>query len=156
MFDFLLIGAAGLMLVTHANHSEYQHYNVSEEKAYTQPIVLKEKAIAKKEMTKAEKKSWRKKIKENRKKIKSEIRATVKELRGESATAGQVGLVLLTILGAIVLLGLVLTLTCSLSCSGSPGAATLVFLLGLGLTIFLTIVVIRSIFKKKKSNNVIY
>ena len=78
-------------------------------------------------------------------------------MRGESATAGQIGLLLLTILGALILLGLVVSLSCSLSCSGSPGAATLVLLLGLGITIFLSIVVIRAIFKKnKKSNKVIY
>ena len=77
-------------------------------------------------------------------------------MRKENATGEQVIFTILTILAALLLLGLVAALSCSLSCSGAEGAAALVAILGVGLVVFLTIIALKAIFKEKSPKKVIY
>jgi hypothetical protein len=63
----------------------------------------------------------------------------------ESSKGEKTALIVLASLVAGLLLMLVLSLSCNLSCSGSEGAALTVLLLGSALVIFLLVVVIRAI-----------
>jgi hypothetical protein len=76
------------------------------------------------------------------------IKTHVREIRAallKPGGAGKAALIILTILGAIVLLYVVAALSCSIACSGAEGLAFTVALLGTGLVVFLTVVVIRRI-----------
>lgn len=87
--------------------------------------------------------SWReqrKQLRENWKKVKAYLKKT--------DSADRVGLTLLSILGAIALLGLLLILVCDLSCSGQEGAAIAVGVLGTAGVIALFILLMKRIYKK--------
>lgn len=86
-----------------------------------------------------------KKISNNWRQIKQEYK--------RSSTGGKIALLLLTILVALALLYLVAGWACTLSCNGSEAAATLVGIFGTGLVVFLSIVVIRRIFRKPKKES---
>ena len=80
-----------------------------------------------------------------------QIKQNVKEIRKtlrKKTTAGQVFLIILTVLVALALQFLVAALACDLSCSGAEGLAWTVLLLGTALVTFLTVVVIRRIVRK--------
>ena len=64
---------------------------------------------------------------------------------GDAHTAGEAGLIILTILGALGLFVLIASLSCSLSCSGSDTAAAIILLLGTAGIIWLSIFTIRKI-----------
>ena len=87
-------------------------------------------------------KNIRKKVKEN---IKS-LRATYKS----TSNGGKAALIILSVVIAALLLIAVITLACSLSCSGSVAGAILVGVGGSAVIIFLLIRVIRRINKGKR------
>lgn len=78
------------------------------------------------------------------KKIKSHVREIRAALRRPGG-AGKAALIVLTILVALLLLYLVAALSCSAACSGAEGLAYTIALLGTGLVVFLTVLVIRRI-----------
>jgi hypothetical protein len=83
------------------------------------------------------------------KKIKTgvqEIRTALRQPGG----AGKAALVILTILGALLLLYIVAAISCSVACSGAEGLAFTIALLGTAGVVFLTVVVIRRIMNRPK------
>ena len=88
------------------------------------------------------------KWKERKKLLKQQVKAIKKDK--EMSDGGKVGLIILCVLLALVLAYGVAALSCSLSCSGSEGAATVVAILGLAGIVLLTFFVIRSITRKSK------
>lgn len=72
------------------------------------------------------------------------------KLKGNTDAAGKAGLTLLAIITALGLLYLLAALACNLSCSGNDGAAIVVGIVGLGAVIWLLVIVIKKIYKKKK------
>ncbi len=90
------------------------------------------------------------KWKERKKMLKEQVKALKKSDLTKSEKT------ILIILSALVAAGLLLLVTglaCSLSCNGSGGAAVLVGIGGIGLTVFLLIFVIRKINGRKKMKN---
>lgn len=82
----------------------------------------------------------------------SQLKTYVKaELAGDKKTAGQVGLVILTIIGAIGLTYLLAALACSVACSGADGLAILILAVGLTGIIWGTIALINYILKRRKT-----
>lgn len=88
------------------------------------------------------------KWKERKKLLKQQVKAIKNDKT--MSEGGKVGLIILCILLAVILAYGVAALSCSLSCSGSEGAATVVAILGLAGIVLLTIFVIRSILRKSK------
>ena len=88
------------------------------------------------------------KWKERKKLLKQQI----KMIKHDKAISdgGKVALIMLCVLVAIFLAYGVAALSCSLSCSGSEGAATIVAIFGFAGIILLTIFVIRAIVRKSK------
>ncbi len=78
------------------------------------------------------------------KKLRDNIRTIRREYK-DAAPGERTALIILSIIVAVALLFLVLSASCSLSCSGSDGAALVVGLLGTGLIVFLTVRVIKRI-----------
>jgi len=70
------------------------------------------------------------------------------KLHGDKARAGDAGLIILTIIGAGLLLYLVAALACTLSCNGSDAAALVVVLLGTAGIVFGLIAVLKAIKRK--------
>jgi uncharacterized membrane protein len=87
------------------------------------------------------------KWKERKKLLKEQVR----EIKGsnELSTGSKIVLIILSAVVAAALLYLVAALSCTLSCSGSDGAALLVGIGGLALVIFLLVIAIRAINGKK-------
>lgn len=154
MMDLTLLLTSAVMIICYANQStDLNSINtpqIQEVRALPIALKLKDEVAGTKSIDKAEKKSLRKRIKEHRKKVRQEVRETVKMLKKQRATAGQIGLLLLIIVAAILMLYLLAALSCSLSCSGNEGAATLVMIFGVGLIILGVVIGIRAIFKKNK------
>jgi hypothetical protein len=73
------------------------------------------------------------------------------KLTGNADEAGKAGLTIVAIIAALGLLYLLAALSCSLSCSGNDGAAIVVGLVGLGAIIWLLIIVLKKIHKKKNT-----
>ncbi len=88
------------------------------------------------------------KWKEKKKLLKTQVRAIKKDT--EMSDGAKVALIVLSVLGAIGLLYIVAALACGLSCNGSEGAAIVLLVGGVGLTVFLLIIAIRAITGKKK------
>jgi hypothetical protein len=111
------------------------------------PIVFKERP-ASRELQRRERRERREMRRDNRQRFRSwrsELRTAVKALRENTDSGEKAILTILAVLGALVLLYGVLALSCSLACSGAEGAAYLVFFAGLGIIVWLLIVVIRRI-----------
>ena len=72
------------------------------------------------------------------------------KLSGNKSEGDKAGLTILAIIAALGLAFLVGALACNLSCSGSDGAAIAVAVIGLGAIVWLLVVVLKSINKKKK------
>ena len=83
------------------------------------------------------------------KKIKNDVREIRAALR-QPGDAGKAVLIILTILGAILLLYVVAALSCSIACSGAEGLAFTVALLGTGAVVFFTVLVIRRILQRRR------
>jgi len=88
------------------------------------------------------------KWKERKKILKEQVKGIKKD--NTMSNGGKAGLIILCVLVAVLLVIGVASLSCSLSCSGSEGAATAVAILGFGGIILLTFFVIRSITRKAK------
>lgn len=88
------------------------------------------------------------KWKERKKLLKQQIKEIKKDKT--MSAGGKTGLIILCILLAVVLAYGVLGLSCSISCSGSEGAAVVVAVLGLAGVALLTFFVIRSITRRSK------
>lgn len=88
------------------------------------------------------------KWKEKKKLLKEQVRA-IKQDRDMSDGA-KAGLIILSIAVALGLVYGVAAIACNLSCSGQEGAAAVVMIGGVGVIIFLTVLVIRSIVRKNK------
>jgi membrane protein implicated in regulation of membrane protease activity len=88
------------------------------------------------------------KLKERKKLLKKQIR----EIRNADnlSSSGKVFLIILCVLLAVVLAYGVAGIACSLSCSGSEGAAVVVAILGLAGIVLLTFFLIRGIVRKSK------
>lgn len=71
---------------------------------------------------------------------------------GQKDEGSSAALIILTILGALLLLSLVGSAACTLSCNGNDGAAVAVLVLGVAAIIFGVIMVIRAINKKNKKS----
>jgi hypothetical protein len=86
------------------------------------------------------------------KKSKKILKQQIKDIKRDKTTSegGKVGLIILCVLLALVLAYGVAALSCSLSCSGSEGAAVIVAVLGFAGIILLTFFVIRSIVRKSR------
>lgn len=87
--------------------------------------------------------SW----KEKKKLLKEQVR-NIKKAK-DISEGEKTGLIILSVIVALGLLFLVASLSCSLSCAGSEGAAVLVGIGGTALIIFLLIITIRAILGKK-------
>jgi hypothetical protein len=88
------------------------------------------------------------KWKERKKLLKQQIKAIKKDKT--ISDGGKVGLIILCALLALVLAYGVAALSCSLSCSGSEGAAVVVAILGLAGVALLTFFLIRAIVRKSR------
>jgi hypothetical protein len=88
------------------------------------------------------------KLTERKKLLKQQLKAIKKDKT--TSEAGKVVLIILCVLLALVLAYGVAALSCSLSCSGSEGAAVVVALLGLTGIILLTFFLIRAILRGSK------
>ena len=87
-------------------------------------------------------------MKQHRQTLKAEVKAIVGQMKTQKVTGEQVLLIILTILLALLLLYGVAALSCSIACSGADGLAVLVFLLGLGLIVWLTVALIKKISRR--------
>jgi hypothetical protein len=87
--------------------------------------------------------------KKEKKTFKKIIRKLHKHYR-EASDAGKVLLIVLTIVGAFLLVYLLAALSCSIACSGYEAFGYLIFTLGLGGIVFGTIRAIQSITGKRK------
>lgn len=104
------------------------------------------------------KKLKRKERRKARKALRKEIRKTLRKMRrakGEYSEWQKFGIVMLTIIVALILLYMLLALSCSIACSGSEAFAFIVFLGGLALIIYGIIKIFRKfkIMKPKPANN---
>jgi hypothetical protein len=95
--------------------------------------------------------------KAERKLLRSEFKYQVKRYTaakssGQKDEAGKAGLIILTIVVAIAAVLGVGSISCSLSCNGNDGAAVAVAVLGTALIIFLVVLAIRGIKKRKPTN----
>ncbi len=88
------------------------------------------------------------KWKERKKLLKQQVKAIKKS--DELSKSTKVLLTILSVLVALGLLFLVASWSCTLSCNGSGGAATLVAIGGTGVVILLLVLAIRGIYGKRK------
>jgi len=88
------------------------------------------------------------KWKERKKLLKEQVKAIKNS--NEPSKEGKVVLIILSVIAALLLIGLVASLACNLSCSGSDAAAVIVGVGGTALVIWLLIIMIRRITGEKK------
>lgn len=87
-------------------------------------------------------------LKSTLKELKAEAKALKQQYKADSGNTGvKILLTLGLILGIAILLYLIAGWSCSLSCSGQEGAATLVVVGGLALVIWLSIIAVRGILR---------
>ena len=144
--DLLLISTTFLLIICFGNHYHlsknqspfgFTYVNATALTVITNPELNKASIDPSPKKKTSLIKNWKKKLKENIKTIRREYK---------DATPGErAALIVLSIIVALGLFLLVLSASCSLSCSGSDGAAILVGILGTGLIIFLLVKVIKRI-----------
>lgn len=88
----------------------------------------------------------------SRKELVKEYRYYRQLQKEDPSTAGTVGLIILTILGALVLAYVVAALACSISCGGSEALAVVVAIIGLAAVVLGAIWLIRKIVRKRRRN----
>jgi hypothetical protein len=145
-FDLLLISTTFLLIICFGNHSNlsknqspfgFTYANATALTVISNPELNKTSIDPSPKKKTSLIKNWKRKLKENIKTIRREYK---------DATPGErTALIVLSIIVAFALFLLVLSASCSLSCSGSDGAALLVALLGTGLIVFLLVKVIKRI-----------
>ncbi|WP_157472057.1 hypothetical protein [Neolewinella persica] len=149
--DFTLVLSGALFLAFSVSNflatPSVSHLVLEEE---IQPVVLMaalgqaNESVVLASPTKAEiRKTRRSQIKE----LKATIKAWKKEHKGDRKTSkfGQIMLIVLVIMGAVLAGLAVAALSCSLACSGAEGLAIIVMLAGVGGIILLSVVLIKNI-----------
>ena len=147
--DLLLLSTTFLLIINYGNHYQLQRNQSPFHFTYASASEIRENSLSATEIpivpsTKKKPsliKQWKKKLKEN-------IRTIRKEYK-EASPGERAALIVLTLIVALALLFLVLNLSCSLSCSGSDGAALVVALLGTALIVFFAVRVIKRINRGK-------
>ncbi|MEO6613596.1 MAG: hypothetical protein ABIT05_12465 [Chitinophagaceae bacterium] len=91
------------------------------------------------------------KWKERKKLLKEQVKAINRS--AEPSQGAKTALIILSVIGALLLIYAVAALACSLSCGGSDALAIVVAIGGTALVVWLLIVVIRSITGNKKKKN---
>jgi uncharacterized membrane protein YwzB len=143
--DMFLIAVSLVMVMSVSNY--YTNAAMTENQPYRAELTVN-KTHSK--QLKSERKDLRQQLKQHRQTLKAEVKAIVGQMKTQKVTGEQVLLIILTILLALLLLYGVAALSCSIACSGADGLAVLVFLLGLGLIVWLSIVLIKKISRKGK------
>jgi len=159
--DLLLAAATFGMVVCLAadNENVFRFYTTSFANLTSVSIKGKEKSTAneilaslkyrdKSTLTRSEKKILRQEFKKELKLY------TIAKLSGKKDEAGNAGLIILAIIAALGLLYVLAALSCSISCSGSEGAAVLVVVLGTAAIVVGLIVVIRAIKRGSKKKQI--
>jgi hypothetical protein len=88
------------------------------------------------------------KWKERKKLLREQVKAIKRS--AEPSEGGKIALIILSVIGALLLIYAVAALACSLSCGGSDALAIVVAIGGTALVVWLLLVVIKSITGKKK------
>ncbi|MGB3153884.1 MAG: hypothetical protein WBB06_04755 [Chitinophagaceae bacterium] len=153
--DFLLVGSTFCMIVYMGNHPDrvFQYEQVFNSAIASTPSLLKDstvktyKSIADFSASMRDENGKLLKWKERKKLLKEQVRAIQKS--DEPSKGGKAVLIILSVLVALLLIGLVASLACSLSCGGSDVFAVIVGIGGTALIVWLLIAVIRSILGKK-------
>lgn len=154
--DFILVASTFGMIIYLSNHPDrlFQSYPTISAAMKTEPSLPKDslakgyKSIKDFSASMKDVNGNQLKWKERKKLLKEQIR-DIKKSNGLTNGA-KIGLIILSVLVAIGLIALVAALACDLSCSGSDAAAAIVGIGGTALVIFLLVLVIRNINKKKK------
>ena len=115
------------------------------------PVATTNATLTKTERREARRSQF-KALKSQFKELKTELRAWKKEHKGQKKGRGLANalLILLVLLGAAALAFGVAGLSCSLSCNGQEGMAVIVLLGGLTGIIWLSVVLIKSIYNREK------
>lgn len=142
--DLLLIVASFLMVTTFSH--QYTHSILSEAPAYRAEFMVNKTPSR---SLKSERRGLREHLKVQRQTLKAEVKALVKDMKAQQSDAGKVSLIFLTIIVALVLLYGLVALSCSIACSGADGLAILVFVAGLGLIVWGSVVVIKRILRRE-------
>jgi hypothetical protein len=155
--DIFLAGSTYLMIVYSGNHKEILfRYSLPFNQALatnTITILPKDstvktyKSISAFSASMKDEKGNYLKWKERKKLLKEQIRAI--KHSNEPSNGGKTALIILSVLVAILLIGLIASLACSISCGGSDVLAVIVGIGGTALVIWLLIRVIRNINRKK-------
>ncbi len=153
--DILLAGSTYLMIVYFGNHKEnlFRYSLPFNQAAASNTILPKDstvktyKSIANFSASMKDENGNFLKWKERKKLLKEQIRAIKNS--NEPSGGGKTALIILSILVALLLIGLIASLACSISCGGSEVFAVIVGVGGTALVIWLLIRVIRSITRKK-------
>ncbi len=147
-FAVVLTGFLSLSSLAHLKLEQMALYSSA---GYAIKIVEKTPVEGKSILTDLkEKTSWRT-LKKNVRMLKKELREVRKlsEIKGEDTILRLLGTILVLLL-AIGLGYLIAVWACNLSCSGQEGAANVVLIGGGALLIFLTVLGIRAIWRRKK------
>ena len=153
--DILLAGSTYLMIVYLDNHKEILfRYTLPFNRAMASNIILPKdstvktyKSIAAFSASMKDANGNYLKWKERKKLLKEQVRA-IKNSKDPS-NGGKAVLIILSVLVALLLIGLIASLACSIACGGSDALAVIVVLGGTALVIWLLIRVIRNINRKK-------
>ncbi|TAL43141.1 MAG: hypothetical protein EPN92_10570 [Chitinophagaceae bacterium] len=156
--DFILVTATFCMIVYIGNHIEnpFGNYTVANaSRTITTSLpgdsTLKSyKSIGEFSSSLKDKNGKLLKWKERKKILKEQLNEIKKS--ANISDGGKIALILLSVLVAVGLLYLVAALSCNIACSGADGAAIIVLIVGAGLVGFLLYRVIRSITKKRKTD----
>lgn len=97
-------------------------------------------------------KDFNRALKKMRKQARKSLRMERKRMlanRSSSSEAGNIILTILVAVGVVILWAVILSLSCSLSCSGNEGMAWIVFIGGTGGLVLLSILAIKAIWKRR-------
>jgi cbb3-type cytochrome oxidase subunit 3 len=157
--DFILVAVSSCMLVSGINFIAFEPINY-----YAQETAVNVRLMASTSISPYKAptgKTLKRGVSEIIKRFKIQIKNQLKELKeqrknGEGEkVAGKVFLIFLLVLFAAGLVGLLGSLSCSISCSGNVALAVIVFFFGTFLIIYLLALGIRAVHGKYKNNRVI-
>ena len=142
--DFVLVSITFLLVIGFGNHYHLQKNQSPFRFTYVNATAIEginkysstENSIVPKKKNSLIK-TWKSKLKENIRRIKKEYK--------DASPGERTALIILSIIVALGLFLLLMSLSCSLSCAGSDGAALVVGILGTSLIIFLLVRVIKRI-----------
>lgn len=152
--DFILLITSSLILTIGVNKFAYSPVHQVEEKYQTRLMVFSLDASGSFNIQEKKKsellstiKSFRMEMKQHLKSMKAE-----KQTNRAGSTAGKVALILLTLLLAMGVAALVGVFACNIACSGNEGLAWVVLIGGAIGIVWLTVVVISKILRKRNNN----